>query len=154
MNILGCLVPFLQCVAKQRVAIINPHVEGKESWRQPEFYTISGLLCFCNFCFSLLYLLPHKSVGPLGDIWTSVLGPSRTTLIQSLLLDWISLKINKSTVYLLLQENYCFIFLITLQSLFTRVTLNSFGQQLEHAIPLPCVITACDEVCVCLSGLV
>lgn len=71
-----------------------------------------------------------------GDIRTNVLSLSSTTFVKFYLspvgFDFFW-KINKSMVYLLLKENYCFTFHMVLQSLFTTcVTLNSLGRAVRR----------------------
>lgn len=70
----------------------NYQSTNRRSCRQPTFYKITLLPCFSDFCFSFLYLLPHKCVGTfqLADIWANVLGLSRATFVQPFLLDLIS----------------------------------------------------------------
>lgn len=129
---------------------INKCVEGTESCRQPKFHKITHLLCFRDFCFSFLYLLPRKSVGPLSSetsepVFWAFQGP---LLLKLFCWIWFLLQINKSTVYLLLKENYRFGFLIVLQSQVTCATLNSLGRQLDACQSTPvCYYSKWWSVC-------
>lgn len=104
---------------------------GTESCRQPKFYKITLLFCFCHFCFSFLHLVLHQSVGPLSSETSEPTFWAFQRPLLFRLFCWISfiLKINTSTLYLLLKEDYHFTFLIILQSQVAHVTLNCLGRQ-------------------------
>lgn len=117
-------------------------------------YEITHLLCFTDFCFSFL-LPPFKAVGALNlqtsePVFWAFQGSFSLGLLCWI---WFLLKINKSMLYLLLKENYCFSFRVVLQSQFARMTLNSLALSEIHVIQVVRVITANDEVVFVSLGL-
>lgn len=85
MNILGCLVPFLQWVAKQRVAIINPHMwrgknpGGSQNFIQFQVSCVSATFVFLCYTYSptnlwdlLTWRHLNQCFGPFKDHFDSV----------------------------------------------------------------------------------
>lgn len=94
--------------------------------------------------------IPPQTCGTsqLGDIWTNVLGLSRTTFVQAFLLDLISFENKqKHGIHILLKGNYCFSCLVVLQSQVTCVTL-SFNSYVLLQQMMKCVFV---RVCLCLT---